>query len=64
MKHGLAAVLLETSPNCGATAGAIIEGRSRQYLSACLTYPDKTNAVRLRALVLLLRYSGRVSEML
>jgi integrase/recombinase XerD len=27
-------------------------------LSACVTYPDRTNAVRLRALVLLLRYSG------
>ena len=27
-------------------------------LNACVTYPDKANAVRLRALVLLLRYSG------
>jgi integrase/recombinase XerD len=27
-------------------------------LGACLVYPDRANAVRLRALVLLLRYSG------
>src|SRR5437870_982346 len=27
-------------------------------LQACDTYPDKRNAIRLRALVLLLRYSG------
>jgi len=27
-------------------------------LKACNSYPDKTNAVRLRALILLLRYSG------
>jgi integrase len=30
----------------------------RDLVPACDIYPDKTNAVRLRALVLLLRYSG------
>ena len=29
-----------------------------KILSACFDYPDRANAVRLRALVLLLRYSG------
>ena len=29
-----------------------------RILAACNQYPDKRNAVRLRALVLLLRYSG------
>jgi integrase len=35
-----------------------------QILDACQLYPDKLNRVRLRALVLLLRYSGLRSGML
>jgi integrase len=38
--------------------GTADEGTVDAILKACDTYPDKANAIRLRALVLLLRYSG------
>jgi integrase/recombinase XerD len=34
------------------------KGEITKILSACFDYPDRANALRLRALVLLLRYSG------
>jgi hypothetical protein len=38
--------------------GARVADSIESILKACDSYPDKVNAVRLRALVLLLRYSG------
>jgi len=36
----------------------LLKGDVDSILKACDTYPDRANAIRLRALVLLLRYSG------
>src|SRR5579859_2246579 len=48
---------VEASENYGAANCAPTE-QVDSILKACASYPDKVNAVRLRALVLLLRYGG------